>query len=321
VGRRRLYSAFGLSMAAAGAALALAAGSLPAQAASQLPLGNEATQFELSLNPALYNAPPAGANGSCTPSAAHPFPVVLVEGTFASQLNSLGALAPDLKNNGYCVYSFNYGQTLVGTGIFATGEIGQSAKQLSTEVNKVLSQTGAAKVDIVGWSQGGMMPRQYINFDGGASKVNMLVGLAPSNFGTNLDGIETLISNLGLAGLTDAILSPTCEACVEQITGSSFLTNLNQTPTQAGIKYVVIETRDDEVVTPFTNAFLPAGPNVQNILLQNQCAQDASDHISLPYDTNALQDVVNALGADNPSFQPQCAAVGAIIGNAGGGPA
>jgi hypothetical protein len=149
----------------------------------------------------------------------------------------------------------------------------------------------------------------------------MLVGLAPSNFGTNLDGIETLISDLGLAGITNAILSPTCEACVEQIVGSSFLTSLNKTPTQPGVKYVVIETRDDEVVTPFANAFLPAGSNVQNITLQNQCSQDASDHISIPYDTNALQDVVNALGADSPSFKPQCAAVGAIIGNAGGGPA
>ncbi len=94
MGRRRLYSAFGLSVAAAGASLALAAGSLPAQAASQLPLANEATQFELSLSPALYNASPAGANVSCTPSAAHPFPVVLVEGTFASQFNSFGAVVP-----------------------------------------------------------------------------------------------------------------------------------------------------------------------------------------------------------------------------------
>jgi triacylglycerol esterase/lipase EstA (alpha/beta hydrolase family) len=322
---RRFTNAIGLSALAAGAAIALAAGMLPAHADSApaasssssgtLPLLPEATAFEDSLSPAFFNASPPGANVSCTPSAAHPFPVVLVEGTFASQFNSFGALSPDLANNGYCVFSFNFGQTLAGTGIFATGEIGQSAKELSTEVNDVLSETGATKVDIVGWSQGGMLPRQYINVDGGAAKVNMLVGLSPSNFGTTLDGIETLISDLGLLGLTVAELSPSCEACVEQLQGSSFLANLNQTPTQPGVKYVVIETQDDEIVTPFTNAFLPAAANVQNITLQNQCSQDASDHLSIPYDSNALQDVVNALGPDNPSFQPECAAVGAIDGN------
>jgi triacylglycerol esterase/lipase EstA (alpha/beta hydrolase family) len=310
----RLRNAVGMSVIAAGASIALVAGTVPAQAAAR-PLANEATQFELSLNPAFFNASPAGSNIRCTPSAAHPFPVILVEGTFASQFNSFGAVAPDLANNGYCVFSFNFGQTLLGTGIFATGDITQSARQLSAEVNRVLAQTGAAKVDIVGWSQGGMMPRQYINFDGGASKVNMLVGLAPSNFGTTLDGGETLIQNLGLAGLTDAALSVTCAACVQQIQGSSFLAHLNKTPTQPGVKYVVIETADDEVVTPFTNAFLPAASNVQNITLQNQCSQDASDHISIPYDSNALQDMINALGPDKAGFQPACAAVGAIIGN------
>src|SRR5262249_50287699 len=149
----------------------------------------------------------------------------------------------------------------------------------------------------------------------GASKVNMLVGLAPSNFGTNLGGLTNLLADLGVLGLDTVLLSITCDACVQQLSGSSFLTSLNKQPTVPGGKYRVIETRDEQVVTPFTNAFLPAGPNVQNITLQNQCSQDSSDHISIPYDSNALQDVLNALGADSPGFQPQCASVGPIFGN------
>ena len=39
-----------------------------------------------------------------------------------------------------------------------------------------------------------MMPRYYLKFLGGASKVNTLVGLAPSNHGTTLDGLFTLAS-------------------------------------------------------------------------------------------------------------------------------
>ena len=37
------------------------------------------------------------------------------------------------------------------------------------------------------------MPRYYINHLGGVSKVNMLVGLAPSNYGTTVDGLATLV--------------------------------------------------------------------------------------------------------------------------------
>jgi triacylglycerol esterase/lipase EstA (alpha/beta hydrolase family) len=300
---------------AAMVAIALSASALPAHAQSTLPLESEASAF---LNSTLvwnYDASPPGANVPCTPSAAHPYPVVLVEGTFSSMYNSFGAISPDLVNNGYCVYAFNYGQTLPLTGFYAMGNIATSAAQLSTEVNHVLAETGASKVDLVGWSQGGMMPRYYINDLGGASKVNMLVGFAPSNYGTTLDGLTSLLSDLGVLGLDTALLSLTCEACDQQLQGSSFLTSLNQAPTNSSVKYVVIETADDEVVTPYTNAFLPAGSNVQDITLQNQCSQDASDHLSIAYDSNALQDMINALGADSAGFQPSCAAVGPILGN------
>ena len=287
----------------------------PAAQASALPLEGEAQAFLNSTFWWNYGASPPGANVRCTPSAAHPYPVILTEGTFASMYNSFGALAPDLANNGYCVYAFNYGQTLPLTGIYATGDIAASAGQLATEVTRVLTATGASKVDIVGWSQGGMMPRYYINDLGGAAKVNMLVGLAPSNYGTTLDGLVTDISELGALGLFTALLSVTCPACAEQLQGSPFLRSLDASPTAAAVKYVVIETSGDEVVTPYTNAFLPAAANVQNVTLQNQCPQDHSDHLSIPYDSNALQDVVNALGPDNPAFQPACAAVGPLIGN------
>jgi triacylglycerol esterase/lipase EstA (alpha/beta hydrolase family) len=310
----RLSRIFGMSAVITGAAIALVISTVPAQAAT-LPLEGEASAFINSTFIWNYNASPPGANQRCTPSAEHPYPVVLVEGTFSSMYNSFGAISPDLVNNGYCVYAFNYGQTLPLTGIFATGDIATSASELATEVNSVLAATHASKVDLVGWSQGGMMPRYYINDLGGASKVNMLVGFAPSNYGTTLDGLVYLISDLGALGLATALLSLTCDACVQQIQGSSFLDQLNTTPTVPGVQYVVIETQDDEVVTPYTNAFLPAGPNVQNIILQNQCPQDASDHLSIAYDSNALQDMVNALGADNPAFQPACASVGPIIGN------
>jgi triacylglycerol esterase/lipase EstA (alpha/beta hydrolase family) len=310
--RRRVGSSV-LSAFALGAASVLALGASPATASQPLPVPNEAVINATSAaNP---NTAPGGANVGCTPTRAHPYPVVLVHGTLSDMYSSFGALSPILANAGYCVYALNYGQTMQNSAIDGLGEIGASAGQLETFVNQVLAETGARKVDIVGWSQGGMMPRYYIDNLGGASKVHILTALSPSNHGTTLDGIATLIGDLGLGSEVNAEESSSCEACVEQEAGSPFLTALNAGGgTERSVKYVVIETEDDEVVTPYTSAFL-SGPNVQNILLQNQCPLDQSDHLSIPYDSNAAQDVLNSLGADDPNFQPVCAVVGPLIGD------
>jgi hypothetical protein len=66
----------------------------------------------------------------------------------------------------------------------------------------------------------------------------------------------------------------------------------------------VIETKYDEVVTPYTNAFLPAASNVTNILLQNQCGLDASDHLEIAYDPIAMVDMLNALDPAHPQSVP-----------------
>src|SRR5215208_862213 len=129
-------------------------------------------------------ASPPGANDwTCQPSAAHPRPVVLVHGTFADMSNSWQALSPLLHNRGYCVFALNYGSYngSGALGIYGTGDIRQSAAQLSSFVDQVLAATGAAEVDLVGHSQGGMMPRYYLKYLGGAAKVRALVGLSPSN--------------------------------------------------------------------------------------------------------------------------------------------
>jgi triacylglycerol esterase/lipase EstA (alpha/beta hydrolase family) len=253
---------------------------------------------------------PPGMNVPCTLTSSHPFPVVLVAGTAANENVSWQALSPALADEGYCVYGVNYGATAISEGRFdGLGDIPTSAQTLATFISGVLESTHAKKVDIVGHSQGGMMPRYYMKFLGGAAKVNMLVGLAPSNHGTTLDGLTTLTTLFG----SDAT-EGTCDACTQQEVGSTFLTSLNAGgDTQPGPKYVVIESEYDEVVTPYTSAFL-AGPKVQNILLQNQCSTDFSEHLGILYDPIAQQDVLNALGADDPNFVPTCSFVPPGIG-------
>lgn len=244
---------------------------------------------------------PAGANDyGCRPSAAHPYPVVLVHGTFENMHDNWQAVAPLLADNGYCVFAFNYGGATPTDPVQGTGDIPTSARQLKAFVHQVLTATGASKVDLVGHSQGGMMPRYYIDFLGGAATVHTLVGLAPSNYGTTVDGLTTLSHTLGTYAPTTTALNVACLACTQQFVGSAFLTHLNTRPTLPGVDYTVIETKDDEVVTPYTNAFLPPTPNVHDITVQDQCPLDASDHLELAYDPVALADVLNALDPSHP---------------------
>ena len=274
--------------------------------------------------PVLYNgvvgyshasatASPPGANDwSCRPTAAHPRPVVLVHGTFGDMSDSWQALSPLLVDHGYCVFALNYGDAdgSGALGVYGVGDITQSAQQLATFVDQVLAATKARQVDIVGHSQGGMMPRYYMKFLGGAPKVHTLVGLAPSNHGTTIDGLSTIAAYLPDA---DQFTGAVCAACAQQESGSSFMTALSAGgDTVPGVQYTVIESEYDEVVTPYSSAFL-SGPQVTDITLQKQCPLDFGEHLSMPYDHIADADVLNALDSTHPQ-KPVCTPVAPVTG-------
>ena len=239
-------------------------------------------------------APSSGWNDySCKPSAAHPRPVVLVHGTFANSVDNWLFLAPYLTDRGYCVFSLDYGQ-LEGVPFFhGLGPAEKSAGQLRVFVDTVLAATGAAETDLVGHSQGGMMPRYYLKFLGGAAKVNALVGIAPSNHGTDLNGFTELLPYF--PGAAD-LLSKNTPALADQVTGSAFLTKLNTGgDTVPGVKYTVIATKYDEVVTPWRSQYL-SGPDVRNVLLQDLCSVDLSEHVAVGLlDRVVFHEVANAL--------------------------
>lgn len=240
------------------------------------------------------SAPSSGWNNwSCKPSAAHPRPVVLVHGTFGNSVDNWLGFAPYLVHRGYCVYSLDYGQ-LPGVPLFnGLGPIEQSAGQLDAFVDRVLASTGAPEADLVGHSQGGMMPRYYLKFLGGAAKVNALVGLAPDNHGTTLSGLTQLLPYF--PGAADLISTAT-PGLADQIAGSAFQQKLNAGgDTVPGVSYTVIATKYDEVVTPYRSAFLDGG-SVRNVVLQDLCPLDLSEHVAIGLtDRIAWHEAVNAL--------------------------
>jgi triacylglycerol lipase len=175
----------------------------------------------------------------------------------------------------------------------------RSAHQVGQAVDRVLAATHAHQVAIVGHSEGGLIPRYYIKRLGGASKVSDLVALSPSNHGTT--------NVLALAGAAAG-----CTACGQQFAwGSTFLQQLNASDeAPPPVAYTVIQTRLDEVVTPYTSAFL-RGPasRVTNVNLQDRCPYDIVGHLGVTDDPVAVQWVENALatpGPADPRFRPSC---------------
>jgi triacylglycerol esterase/lipase EstA (alpha/beta hydrolase family) len=259
------------------------------------------------------NVAPQGANDwNCKPTAAHPRPVVLLHGTWENAYNNFARMSPALKKEGYCIFALNYGDgdaSVVGNlpSLRGTASVASNAKEIATYVDAVRTATGSAQVDIVGHSQGGLVTRQYLRFEGGANptdptknKVNTVVSVAGSNHGTTLVGIGTLgrtINNLGLnvLGVVGAIAGP---AASDQVIDSPLVKGLAVGgDTDPGIKYTVIGTKYDEVVTPYKTTFLTAGPGatVNNVTLQDGCGIDLSDHLSISVSPRAIGIVKNAL--------------------------
>ncbi|MYR54918.1 lipase, partial [Streptomyces sp. SID625] len=141
--------------------------------------------------------------------------------------------------------------------------------------------------------QVGMMPRYYLKFLGGAAKVNALVGIAPDSHGTTLSGLTNLLPYF--PGAKDLISAAT-PGLADQIAGSPFVTRLNEGgDTVPGVHYTVIATQYDEVATPWRTQYL-SGSDVRNVLLQDLCPPDLSEHVAIgTVDRIAFHEVANAL--------------------------
>lgn len=268
-------------------------------------------------------AGPAAADGSSAPEGANEWgcrpapgraPVLLVHGTWGNQ-SSWDTLAPQLKAGGVCVFSLNYGQATASMrgaapGVYGTADIGSSAKELAAFIDRVRTATGAAKVDIVAHSQGGLLARQYLRFEGGAhrgdagrNKVGRLVSIAATHHGTTADGLGSLIPT-GSAAIADGLIARVLgTAAAQQLSGSEFLRTLDAAgDTEPGIRYTVIASRTDRVVTPPEATFLRAGRDatVDNVWVQDLCPTDDFHHGILPDSPTVSYLVHRALGLPCP---------------------
>jgi triacylglycerol lipase len=172
-------------------------------------------------------------------------PIIFVHGWHGST-SSFGTMVTRFKQDGWTsneLYNWTYNSDQSNA---------VTAQQLKAKVDSVLLATGAAKVDIVAHSMGGLSSRYYARNLGGDAKIDAWVSLGGPNHGTQT---------------ASACFST---SCVEMRIGSTFLANLNATDETPGTpRYATWSSPCDEVINPHSSVPLSGATNASTTCLSH----------------------------------------------------
>ena len=197
-------------------------------------------------------------------------PVLLVHG-FGGTASSMDRLEGALRGQGRRVVSVQLPH-------MGTGPIEQSSRAVADAV----TGTGARRVDLIGFSAGGVVVRAFLGELESAALVRRVVLLGSPNHGAEV------------AAFAASADPTTCvDACAQLSPGSSFLEGLNEgDETPNGPDYTSIWTANDRTVTPPESAVLEGATNVR---IQDVCSDSALGHADLINDPLAIGLVLHVL--------------------------
>ncbi len=116
------------------------------------------------------------------------------------------------------------------------------SQRLGSVVDKVLQNTQSDKVKIVAHSMGGLVTRYYLKYGGGTEKVHSVILIGTPNHG--------IFGDVGKG--CEGIFGRTTESpeCLDMVTGSLFLNNLNSVDeTPGSINYLTIDGTVGQIQT------------------------------------------------------------------------
>ncbi|SCG45704.1 esterase/lipase family protein [Micromonospora halophytica] len=177
--------------------------------------------------------------GAAAPAAATPRnPVIFVHGFLGEVKTDWSVLVEEFRKEGVTsLWEFTY---------WSPQSNKTTAQELAKAVDSVLAQTGAAKVDIVTHSMGGLNSRWYLKFLGGTSKVDAWVSLGGPNHGT---------------GWAYACW---VQACYDMRPGSGLLTTLNAgDETPGSVRYATWWSPCDGIINPDSSVILSGATNTK----------------------------------------------------------
>jgi triacylglycerol lipase len=207
-----------------------------------------------------------------------PGPVLLVPG-YGGNVQSLQPLAAAVRSAGRNAVIVEP----VGDG---TDDLRKQAEHLAEVANRVRDDAGAASVDVIGYSAGGVVARLWVRDDGGAEVARRVLTLGSPHHGTSQAALGA-----DLAGGC-----PT--ACEQLIPDSDLLRSLNAgDETPAGPLWATIRSTGDQVVTPVDSAALSGA---LNIVVQDVCPGSITAHGDLPSNPVVLAALGSVLGTGLP---------------------
>ena len=205
-------------------------------------------------------------------------PVLLVPG-YGGNVQSLEPLAAALRSAGRTAVIVEP----VGDG---TDDLRKQAEHLAQVADRVREDAGAASVDVIGYSAGGVVARLWVRDDGGAEAARRVLTLGSPHHGTRQAALGA-----DLAGGC-----PT--ACEQLVPDSDLLRRLNAgDETPDGPLWATIRSRGDQVVTPVDSAALSGA---LNIVVQDVCPGSTAAHGDLPSNPVVIAAVGSILGAALP---------------------
>jgi triacylglycerol esterase/lipase EstA (alpha/beta hydrolase family) len=241
----------------------------------------------------------AGHNDFSCRSEANP--VVLLHGLGATYYEDINLLEAYLKTEGFCTFSLTYGEYDAFPFVGGLKPIKESAVDIANFVREVQSKTEAAKVDLVGHSEGAFQTLYVTKFGGVKNIIQRVFAIAPPTHGTTFLSLYNVtdVSPQLTRPLVDTIAKTVgCAACSNLLPNGDAVAELTDGPiAQEGVSYTILTSKNDQLVVPTTTSFVYE-PGVRNLYVQKFCPQDPVGHIGEAYDQNVMELVRNALKDD-----------------------
>jgi pimeloyl-ACP methyl ester carboxylesterase len=226
-----------------------------------------ATLREWAVAATLGAARPLGFLGLPGRGGRGPRPIILVHGYAMSRACFL-PLAVRLRRAGLGpVLGFEY---------WSLGKTASAARRLGEYVEEVRRATGAAQVDLVGHSMGGVVARYFVQLAGGDGVVANLITVGSPHAGTD-------VSAIGLGRPTRELLL-----------GSSLLARLRVAPPPRSTKITVIWSRADALVPDARRAHLDVDG-------AEEVVYDDLGHVSLLASRRVAGEIIQRLRTASPS--------------------